>query len=100
MRLTEQEKNAIIESVETLTEGKCEIRLYGSRAREGTTGGDIDILILSENIIPKSIIRRIKIHIKDKIGYQQIDIVNSTFEKKDSFVQIIEGQSIKLWERK
>lgn len=100
MRLTKQEKNAIIESIETFVEGKCEIRLYGSRAREGTAGGDIDILILSEKEIPKSIIRRIKIHIKNSIGYQQIDIVNSTFERKDTFVRIIEEQSIKLWERK
>lgn len=100
MRLTEQEKNAIIESVETLVGGRCEIRLYGSRAREGTAGGDIDILILSEKEIPKSIIRRIKIHIKNNIGYQQIDIVNATFEEKDPFVRMIEGESIKLWERK
>lgn len=100
MRLTEQEKDAIIGSVETFVEGKFELRLYGSRAREGTAGGDIDILILTEKEIPKNIIRKIKILIKDKIGYQQIDIVNSTFERKDSFVKLIETQSIILWERK
>lgn len=100
IRLSEQELEAIIEVCEKHIKIPYELRLYGSRAREGTLGGDIDLLILSSKPIEKKILRRINIEIQDRIGVQKIDIVTSTYDSKNSFVELVKEESIKIWEHK
>lgn len=100
MNLSEQEKEAIINVISKNYPGKLRVLIYGSRSRSiSTMGSDIDILIFAHNLIPTERLRTIKIEISDTLGGTKIDIVQSTFENKSSFVRLIEDNAILLWER-
>jgi len=75
MRISNNEKNAIVKSVKTV-DNTAKIWLFGSRVDNDKKGGDIDIAILSDKInrIQKYCI---KYAIEEKIGLQKIDIVVS-----------------------
>ena len=75
MRITEHEKNVIIDAVKS-TDPDAKVWLFGSRADDSKKGGDIDIGILSLNV---DVMEEIEIRQKmyDKIGEQKIDIVIS-----------------------
>jgi predicted nucleotidyltransferase len=75
MRLTEHEKNTIINAVKT-ADPDAKIWLFGSRADDSKKGGDIDIGILSLKV---GVIEEIEIRQKifDNIGEQKIDLVSS-----------------------
>jgi len=75
MRITEHEKNAIIDAVVNI-DPNAKIWLFGSRADDGKKGGDIDIGVLSSKVdVMEEIEIRQKIY--DKIGEQKIDLVVS-----------------------
>ena len=75
MRITEHEKNAIVEAVKNV-DPDARVWLFGSRADDSKKGGDIDIGVLSLKI---GVIEEIEIKQKicDKIGEQKIDLVVS-----------------------
>ena len=75
MRITEHEKNIIIDAVKS-ADPNAKIWLFGSRVDDNKKGGDIDIGILSLKI---DVMEEIKIRQKiyDKIGEQKIDIIVS-----------------------
>ncbi|MDR3108479.1 MAG: nucleotidyltransferase domain-containing protein [Planctomycetaceae bacterium] len=75
MRITETEKQVMIEAVKNV-DTDAELWLFGSRVDDTKKGGDIDIAILSPKIdrMKKIQIRR---DILDRIGEQKIDIVIS-----------------------
>lgn len=100
IRLTDEELNAIIESFERFIDTAFQLRLFGSRVRTTSAGGDIDLLLITKIPIEKRILRKINIAIQEKLGVQKIDIVATTFDSWDSFVELIKGSSIKIWERK
>ncbi|MCX7908160.1 MAG: nucleotidyltransferase domain-containing protein [Ignavibacteria bacterium] len=100
MQLTKKEKRVIIDTISKKIDGKVKIFLYGSRTRNiKNIDSDIDILILTNKPIPNQLIREIKIEISDALGGTKIDIVNSRFDNKTAFVQLIEETAILLWER-
>ena len=76
MRITEYEKNVIIEAVKNV-DSEARVWLFGSRTDDSKKGGDIDIGILSSKI---KVMEEIEIrqNICDKIGEQKIDLVVST----------------------
>jgi len=78
MRITEHERNTIIEAVKN-TDPDAKVWLFGSRTDDNKKGGDIDIAILSENI-NNDVMQKIQVRrfICDKIGEQKIDIVTSS----------------------
>ena len=77
MRITDLQKNAIIEGVKN-NDPIARIWLFGSRVDINKKGGDIDIAILSEEINKDSMKKiKIKQQICDMIGEQKIDIVTS-----------------------
>ena len=49
MRITENEKNVIIDAVKS-ADSAAQVWLFGSRTDDSKKGGDIDIAILSEKI--------------------------------------------------
>lgn len=100
IRLTAEELNAIIESFERFIYTAFELHLFGSRVRPTSTGGDIDLLLITKIPIEKRILRKINIAIQEKLGVQKIDIVSATFDSNDSFVELVKEASIKIWERK
>ena len=87
MRITECEKNAIIDAVKN-ADPAARVWLFGSRADDNKKGGDIDIGILSERIdLMKEI--EIKQMIWDKIGEQKIDIALSKDGQEAFFKHIV-----------
>jgi predicted nucleotidyltransferase len=83
MRITEREKNVIIDAVVNV-DPDAKIWLFGFRTDDSKKGGDIDIGILSLKI---DVMEEIEIKQKmyDKIGEQKIDFVVSKDGKEAFF---------------
>lgn len=73
MRLESHEVVAIREEVRRL-DSVAEIYLYGSRADDTARGGDIDLLVVSDRIAFRDLLR-LRRAILDRIGWQQLDLV-------------------------
>jgi len=95
MRITEQEKNVIINAVKN-TDPNAKVWLFGSRVDDSKKGGDIDIAILSEKI-DKDIMQKIQVKrfICDRIGEQKIDIV-TTNNGKEAIFKLAVAEGIQL----
>lgn len=68
---------------------ETELYLFGSRINNNAKGGDIDILLLSEQKIEIKKIRNFRISFYKKFGWQKIDLVNFTKEDKSTFKKLI-----------
>lgn len=100
MILSETEKENIIRVISRKIDGRLKIFIYGSRIRNiASKESDIDILILLEKTISNEAIRKIKIELSESLGGTKIDIVQSTFDSKSPFVQLIEDDAVLIWER-
>ncbi len=73
MRLSKDELNAIREEI-FRQDAQAEAYLYGSRTDEGARGGDIDLLVVSEKLGFRDVVR-LRTRILDRIGWQQLDLV-------------------------
>ena len=95
MRITEFEKNTIVEAVKN-ADVNARVWLFGSRTDDGKKGGDIDIAIYSENI-NKDIMQtnRIRRFICDRIGEQKIDIV-TTKDGREAIFRLAMAEGIEL----
>jgi predicted nucleotidyltransferase len=94
MRITEREKDAIVDAVKSV-DPTAQVWLFGSRADDAKKGGDIDIAILSEaidNVTQKMRVRRL---ICDRIGEQKIDIV-TTGSGKEAVFRLAAAEGIRL----
>ena len=95
MRISEHEKNAIIEAVKSV-DPAAQVWLFGSRADDSKKGGDIDIAVLSEKINKEAMNKiRIRRLICNKIGEQRIDIVTSS-DGKEAIFELAAAEGIKL----
>jgi uncharacterized protein len=96
MRITELEKKAIIDAIES-TDPNAKVWLFGSRVDDSKKGGDIDIAIFSEKI-DRDVMQKIQVRqfICDKIGEQKIDIVTTNSGKEAIFrLAVEEGIQLK-----
>ena len=66
-----------------------EIYLFGSRLDDNGRGGDIDLLLLSEQKIDTRKLRRFRLEFYKKFGWQKIDLINFTKEDNTTFKKII-----------
>jgi len=66
-----------------------EVYLFGSRVDDSKKGGDIDILILSENKIKHTDFFKMKQLFYSKFGAQKLDIVGFTKEDQSAFKKYI-----------
>jgi predicted nucleotidyltransferase len=73
MRLADHEVRAIREEVHG-QDPAAEIYLYGSRVDDAARGGDIDLLVVSNRIGFRELLR-LRRAILDRIGWQQLDLV-------------------------
>lgn len=76
MRLTDTEKQAIIDVILTHLSSHAKIWLFGSRVGDKAKGGDIDLFIETpplENAFQRKI--QCRIALSDKIGEQKIDLL-------------------------
>ncbi len=76
MRLTENEKNVILDVILHL-DTQANIYLYESRVDDSEKGGDIDLFVMSEHLCFEDKID-ILMRIKDQIGEQKIDLSIAT----------------------
>ena len=58
-----------------------EVFLFGSRVNDMAKGGDIDLLLITQEKVPLVLLNRVRRLIINEIGEQKIDIVN--FRKSD-----------------
>ena len=95
MRITEHEKDVIVEAAKS-ADSQAKVWLFGSRTDDNKKGGDIDIAILSEKI-KEDVMQEIQVRrfICDRIGEQKIDIVTST-EGKEAFFRMAVAEGIQL----
>lgn len=103
MRLSAQQVNSIIHALNIFIQNQsCELRLYGSRIRDEAKGGDIDLLLITdnENFANELLLNKHKIltDIKKEIGDQKIDLKIAPYQEMqaDPFLQIILSDSIEL----
>lgn len=68
---------------------EVEMYLFGSRLHDHERGGDIDLLILSEEKIDSKKLRRFRIGFYKKFGWQKIDLVNFTKKDNSTFKKLI-----------
>jgi len=90
MRITEHQKNVIIDAVKN-ADPNAKVWLFGSRVDDSKKGGDIDIAVFSE-IINKNVMQEIQIRrfICDRIGEQKIDIITTNSGKEAIFRLAVE----------
>ena len=95
MRITENEKNVIIDAVKSADPG-AKVWLFGSRADDSKKGGDIDIAIFSEKL-SKDVMKEIQVRrfICNRIGEQKIDIVTSS-DGKEAFFRLAVEEGVEL----
>jgi predicted nucleotidyltransferase len=73
MRLTASEISAIREEIARL-DPRAEIYLYGSRVDDTALGGDVDLLVVSDTLGFRDVLR-LRVRILARIGWQQLDLV-------------------------
>ena len=72
MRLSASEVSAIREEIGRL-DPKAEVYLYGSRVDDTARGGDVDLLVVSDGLGFREVLR-LRRRILDRIGWQQLDL--------------------------
>ena len=94
MRISEIEKTTIVKAI--LEKDKnAQIFLFGSRTDDFKKGGDIDILVQSDEIGLLEIVK-IKSTIFKNIPEQKIDLLVSKSNETNRFVDFISNQLISL----
>jgi len=88
MRLSTRERSTVFNVLSKL-DGHCEIYLYGSRADDALKGGDIDLLVFSEQLTFSDKITAL-VEIKDILGEQKIDLTIKPFSARHSDLFIME----------
>lgn len=74
----------------------AKLYLFGSRTNDEALGGDIDLMILTDNPVDKKIFRTIRVEFYKKFGWQKVDLVNFTFNDTSVFKQLIQTNAIEL----
>ena len=73
MRLETAQVQAIREEIRQ-ADLAAEVYLYGSRANDAAKGGDIDLLVVSDTLSFRDVLR-LRTRILDRIGWQQLDLL-------------------------
>ncbi len=94
MRLSLEERQHILEAVHALDAG-AEVRLFGSRVRDDTKGGDIDLLIISETL-DRKLLRNLRLRLQDRLGARKIDVVVSVPELSAPFACLAFEEGVPL----
>lgn len=95
MRLSDKQISSIKEAVADNIAG-YRLMLFGSRVNDKELGGDIDLLILTNEKMSRKVIRNIRREIWNRIGEQKIDIVNYTKDEENNFKNMILKEAVEL----
>ena len=72
------------------------VYLFGFRADNLANGGDIDLMILTEEATNTRILRKIRLELIKKYGWRKIDLVNFTYSNESPFRKLIAINAIQL----
>jgi len=77
MRLSEYQREVILESVAEVMGGETRVLLFGSRVDDSKRGGDIDLLVEAVAPVEEKVEKKLRImsRIQRKIGEQKIDLI-------------------------
>ena len=95
MRLDDRVKYFLKQAVGKKIPG-ARLYLFGSRTNDDALGGDIDVMILTNNFVDKKIFRNIRVEFYKKFGWQKIDIVYFRYDDESAFRQLIQTNAIEL----
>ncbi len=95
MRLTKFEAEAIRTIVKENIRD-ADVYLFGSRVDDKKKGGDIDLLIISDDDVTLRMRRKIYLELEDELGEQKIDIVAANRKKPVPFAKLAMLEGIKL----
>ena len=95
MRLNPEMANYLKQLIQEKIPGSA-IYLFGSRVDDNSRGGDIDLMVITQNLVDKKIFTTIRIEFYKRFGWQKIDLINFTYEDQSIFRQLIEPQAIEL----
>lgn len=95
MRLAAEEKDAIRQETARLAPGG-DAYIFGSRTDPAGCGGDIDLLLLTDEKLPLRTLRVLRRAILQKIGEQKLDIVNFARLASHPFKEIALSTAVKL----
>ena len=95
MRLNPEIANYLKKSIQESISGST-VYLFGSRVDDSARGGDIDLIILTDEPADKRIFRKIRLEFIKKYGWRKIDLVNFTSSYESSFRKLIDISSIQL----
>ena len=93
MRLSREERDAIVASIRSEDEGAV-IYLHGSRTDDSLKGGDIDLIVFSDVINLERKLRILR-RIFERIDEQKIDLF-VTKDQDDPFVQLALQKGVEL----
>lgn len=95
MRLNNSIINFFKQAIEKEIPG-AKVYLFGSRTNDHAVGGDIDLMVLTQNHVDKRLFRAIRIEFYKKFGWQKIDLINFTFDDQSVFRQLIKTNAVEL----
>lgn len=95
MRLNDYQRKSLREAVrEFLPDAR--VLLYGSRTDDAKRGGDIDILVLTEQDIPLKLRLAIESRMWQKIGEQKIDVLFEKPSALSTFGELVFPEAIPI----
>jgi predicted nucleotidyltransferase len=87
MRLSKFEQQTIKQSIYAL-DANAKVVLFGSRINDAARGGDIDLLIISNNL-KRQQLGKIRWQLWEKLGEQKIDLVLSDTQLSNTFARVV-----------
>lgn len=94
MRLQEEQIRLLKNKLQSLS-NKAQLYLFGSRVDDTKRGGDIDLLVVSDELTEKDL-RYLRIEFFKQFGEQKMDIVLDNGEFKNPFTKLIFQKAILL----
>jgi predicted nucleotidyltransferase len=94
MRLSKDEVDLLKKELYKLSKN-AKLYLFGSRVDDSKRGGDIDLLIVSNELTKKDL-RTLRVEFFKLFGEQKLDIVLDDGSFKDPFVKLIYKKAVLL----
>ncbi len=95
MRLDMEKIQFLKTSVQSI-ENEAELYLFGSRIDDSAKGGDIDILILTNELLDRQRIGVIRREFFKRFGWQKLDLLNFRYTDSSVFKDIVLQNAIRL----
>lgn len=95
MRLKDSEISIIKDAFKRRFSGET-LYLFGSRTDDSKKGGDIDLLIISENKLALKEILAFEVDLIKGLGEQKIDILNYKRDDNSPFLELILNSAVEL----